>query len=832
MSVSGIVAAIKAYIAGLSTKTIIIGALVAASTVYTILSNRRQQKELEQRLFDNRPRFGIRDTPSGDNLKIVVGDTVVEGTPVDWEQSSDLTAAGNALKDVQFYREDRQTGAITPTDRPITSQERRHVRGKENTTFGALIRIGFAPEDTYLMVPYVFSASNLGDISEVWVNDKEITVPTTFHFDRREDSVRGHALIEFGEAGTPSAAATAYNSAWKDHKFTELAFGWFIGKQEPINPQNLSSNRPNIKVFTINAGRWLTITENGFGPAANQNDLPTVIAGIASEHRKGLELYHQDIDFESFYAAKQLSIVEVPGRISGLDEEVVEEEPYEGYDPDASTATVIIHERRYPNEDTIKYPINSAHRNNDRPLKRYEVNGVIELNQAFASIVNQLTQVAPGTFVFRRYNGKLGIKVPDEHTPLAEQSVMDITDDMLMAPIQVTQNAAHHNKVNLTFPAASQDYARETKVWPPPNSPAEKTFREIDGKELIETYDMSFVNNEHHAYTAAATSVLQSRKEDYLIEGKGVLFPLERGDIVHISAEGYDVYGVVVVKSFTPRGTIEIGVRRFVKSDFGWRLSPLDDVIALPERSRRVPPPIAPQLVVNNESRVAVVTFTIDETKILNVTGFNVEIFNNETSKWDGAGSEGPDVRSFRREVAITADSVKYQIQTIAGRRKSEWVETATVDIGATPTVEGKPGLPALFRWGYDMIRQPANAEGQYRYTATTNKWEEFKRAGFVVINSVTADGENIADYYQSIRVGDQHGLIPLDEERFIVWNIRQVPNYMYMIEGALPEGITFSSETMSFTGTSNEAGDFPLNLTIMDSEGNTLTRTIDTRSS
>ena len=61
-------------IASLTIKQLVVGALVLASTAYSVLSSRRQQKELEEDLFRNRPRFGIRDTPSTSPLWIGLGD--------------------------------------------------------------------------------------------------------------------------------------------------------------------------------------------------------------------------------------------------------------------------------------------------------------------------------------------------------------------------------------------------------------------------------------------------------------------------------------------------------------------------------------------------------------------------------------------------------------------------------------------------------------------------------------------------------------------------------------------------------------------------------------
>ena len=160
-----------------------------------------------------------------------------------------------------------------------------------------------------------------------------------------------------------------------------------------------------------------------------------------------MALSEEEIDFETFNIAKELAAREVPGTSENdgtpIDDTVMREEGY-SFDTYGRAA------RQY-GRPTFKQ--NSAHQE-PRALLRYEVNGVLSLDQTFAAMVNKLTEVAPGSFVFRRLNGKLGIKLPDSETPPSQQAVITITEEDLISPIQATQNQDHHNRAVISYPSA------------------------------------------------------------------------------------------------------------------------------------------------------------------------------------------------------------------------------------------------------------------------------------------------------------------------------------------------------------------------------------------
>ena len=169
---------------------------------------------------------------------------------------------------------------------------------------------------------------------------------------------------------------------------------------------------------------------------------------------------------------------------------------------------------------------------------------------------------------------------------------------------------------------------------------------------------------------------------------------------------------MVVVKSFTPRGTIEIGVRRFVKSDFGWRLSPLDDVIALAPTSRIPTAPLTAVLIVNAESRLATLTWTMDESKTLRVTGFDIQVSRDEGNSWKGIGSEqDSESRVFETGELVTAQNLKYRVRAREGVVPSDWTESNNVDIEAL-TLGGLTGPQDIFIWRLtDARREPTPRE-------------------------------------------------------------------------------------------------------------------------
>jgi len=775
--------------------------IAAASATYTTLSAKRQQRELESRAIE-RARFAIRDTPSATDVQMPVGDTAFHAIPVDWHQGADVSTAISRMR-----------GAVFPNGQP-TSRTPKNVRGNNVESFGAIIEAGRGRNNQYLLVPMCAGGGHMGTVSEVWVEDRDIRVGPTYNFDQRANDVLGHVIVEVGVSGSPSACAATFDPGRADAKFTGLSFVHLLGKQEPQNVQLATDRLPGVLLFLTGAGQWKSITAAGFGADTTQNDLATVIAGVASHPRFGVQLAASEIDFDLFNAARLIAEPFVPG-FDAADNTSIPE--------DVRTLDGIgqLTYGLFPTRP--RFPTNAAHRDNaaTRKLRRYEPNGIIDTALSFGDLQNQLRQIAPGSFVFQRFNGKLGIKLPDANTPEANQVVKTIRDTDLVDEIQVGQPDDLSNSIAMRFPSAALDYAGDDREWPPEGSPAQMQFETADGETLQDTFDFQFVNNEFHAYTAGATSTLLRRREVYTLPMRTIALLLELGDIVEIDSDkqGINVYAMVIAWRPRSDGYFDVVCRRFVRTDFAWRPSANTPVVADAPAGAAVPAPTNVQLTVDQTTRETDLRWQIDASAALDLTGFDIERSLDNKATWQphatlgvpdltihsaagsrltrvnqaggygtGAtrivvddatsielnafvyigtevllvtaktgntltvsrGQEGTQPATIADDAEVKAAvvgqigygetlgggayEVAYRIQTRAGRRTSEQVESNTVSVAEGLGIDGKPGAAGIAqRFAVNIGAADPDANSEMRL-----------REGSTDVTSLTAD--NAAD--------------------------------------------------------------------------------------
>ena len=339
---------------------------------------------------------------------------------------------------------------------------------------------------------------------------------------------------------------------------------------------------------------------------------------------------------------------------------------------------------------------------------------------------------------------------------------------------------------------------------------------------------MSFCNNEFHAYTAAASSVLFSRRGDFILECNPIMFALERGDIVHVDAQGYNLYGMVLFRRFNRQANVEVAIRRFVPSDFAWRPSPEEAVIPLASDAAKVPAPLTATITVDSESRLSVLEWIMDEDKILNVTGFNIEASNDAGTSWRGISQVGPEARSLERTVGLDAHSIQYRVQTLAGRRDSDWVETESLVITASLAEEGPPGLPGLVQFQYNNREENPKNPGEYTYVgAPLGSWDNLKgnNVSAVRMHVIDQDGEDQRLYLNNLKEGDLQVFLD-NENKWVARKIIATPNYTYSIVSGLPAGMVFNPETRRIVGVPTETGTFDVVYRVEDAYGGVTDKT------
>ena len=98
---------------------------------------------------------------------------------------------------------------------------------------------------------------------------------------------------------------------------------------------------------------------------------------------------------------------------------------------------------------------------------RYEIGGAIDITRPTQAILNDFLDVMPGAVLHHRLSGKTRIALPDTTKPNAEQSVMSITNDDLLAPpaISIPDKKDISDAVAVKFSNSNLDFAEDTATF-------------------------------------------------------------------------------------------------------------------------------------------------------------------------------------------------------------------------------------------------------------------------------------------------------------------------------------------------------------------------------
>ena len=681
-------------------KTITLAVLTASAVGGSVLSAKRQRADLKE-ARDRQAEVGyFRDTPSSDPVLVALGDTIIPAQSVDWSQQGVITDAMNqlhALGDVQFYRQDIQTEVITRTNDPITSRwvggenqgQRRHVAGRNNTVFGALIGAGAGPARTYNCVPLSLSGGDIGRISQFRVNGDDIRVTgDSFDFDKDRPSLIGFVLVALGTPGEVFGPARTFDGKFRNHKFTGYSQAYLFGKQEKFNPQFGTAYLPSsVETLTVGAGPFnkRAITPNGLGGPSSSYDIVTVFINVALDPTLDYGITADDINWPQAHKAAQIAARAVPGQtttdVTPIPGEVVRQEGYRG-----GTYGTLHGNLNLP--DNLVEEGSESHRDPvTRDLQRYELNGNFSTEETLIELWRKMSEVAPGSALETDLDGKLFITVPDSETPAADQVVDTLTDDDIIGSIQITQTDALHNKARGVYKSAAKNYGREERVWPPSGSPAEREFLTQDGRLDPEDYRFSYINNEQHAYTALASSVLISRREVATFAATARVLPRLRGETIAIRSKTQPTangeWQILVKGVDSETGFFRVSAFRYIETDFGWRLNPKDEVVPIQITRAILPKPenVVLRTVPDNDSLLQL-AFTIDLEDATPIRLFEIELSLDQGTTWSPLKTVGARARSDLLELTATQGVYQVRVRTIGETGNwSGWGESNILNV-------------------------------------------------------------------------------------------------------------------------------------------------------
>ena len=476
-------------------------------------------------------------------------------------------------------------------------------------------------------------------------------------------------------------------------------------------------------------------------------------------------------------------------------------------------------------------------------LRRHEWCDELPEGTGFQDGLDALLAPWAGAKVYRGPEGHYIFKFPDATKTAAAQSVGTIDGDLLIGPVESTfpTDDEKINRMILGYTNINKSHAKDTVTVPTPNSELDKQIRTTrdQGKLLQRELNMPGVYNKYQATSAALTEVYLSGRPTRRFRTKPAGFNYLVGETVHVRdpITGLDEYVYLDSKQVDPQ-TLEVTFSgtQFVPIDYAWDITPFDRVNLAPPVPY-VPPPIPTpdnvRLVLNPDGRYATLTFGLTGTPAdaEGIVKFNIDTSRNSGATWAGRTSVGPDLREVELPIALSAETIKARIQTVVqtlsgAEDRSIFVESDDIFVAGID-ISGGTGLPALTQFTYDTPDQTPDSRGEYAFFAGRD-WEtladEATRPGYVTLDHEPSDGENIADYLNSVKIGDTHGLIRSPAE-FILKRVIGVPNYRYQLIGTLPAGVTFDPVNRILRGVTDESGTYPLVLRITDEYGNVTNR-------
>ena len=447
-------------------------------------------------------------------------------------------------------------------------------------------------------------------------------------------------------------------------------------------------------VFSVNAATVLFdyLTNGDFGPS----------------------ILVEDMDLESWFGSQERAgtIVQGPGN----------ENYFKDYDPS-------LNERDGTNYDTweasflghgflssidtgliedLKLGINT----DPQPLLRYEFNGQVPTSRDYPFAIETIMNTMPGSILFRAFNGKWKLSLPDSETPEGEQvgdNVFTDEDFVQMPVVKIPDTNEKINRYRMDYINANKQMAKDDILVPSVGSVLDLQLQSEDGVVLQESSEFEGVINTYHATSIAVTSLLLSRRRTFelTLSPKGVL--LEPGDVIFINSKTLNLTAYMRIHEMSILSNLDVKIMclEFVRSDYAWTVTDKEKLNLQAVQNTDINPPTLLRVAYDEETHIASVEWSPPDVKSAEITHYEVqysEVINDRPTSWQPLNIISQDAaRIASHLVVFVTTNYRYRVRSIAFTDEvSTWAVSPTLDVDGS--LEGLIGIEGEDGLGYEYI--------------------------------------------------------------------------------------------------------------------------------
>ena len=446
----------------------------------------------------------------------------------------------------------------------------------------------------FLLAQYVIGRGGIEDIVTYWPDGQPYNGPEL------NGSSYLHKRLNGGESPPARIFYNSRTPVLRDETaiFDGLAYGTVVFKHNVDDPKyrSVQFKAPPCDFFAL--GAKLPVLNDLSADRTWGNTVSRVLYDYLTDDDYGPGLSPDSIDIDSFIAAERIASQVSQGANTADTQKSEELEAYNAQHGTSLTQdeynALLASASSYAGFNpfggsgfgaNVMFPTSQQAEQVD--LLRYEFNGDVPTDRNYPDAIDSILAPAPGAKFFRSATGKWKLVLPDASTDPNIQSVGTIDGDVLQSPVTVVHpdSQTKMNELTLNFTNMNKDYARDSVTYPERNSMIHEAFLAEDGDvRLSRTLTYPGLVDKYHAISAAYNTVAVSRREAYSFTTAPIGFIYEPGDILRVKddTQNIDVFVRVDNRVVRPDLTIQFTATRFVRSDYAWDISLLDDVRRAP----------------------------------------------------------------------------------------------------------------------------------------------------------------------------------------------------------------------------------------------------------